>query len=258
MQLPLIPVDRFQGFLICAARVASIFGTLPIFSSGQTPMRVRAGLSILLALTFFPVLAPYIPRVPFEPARLALLIGQEAMIGFMVGFIAQLIFTAVEFGGTVVGYQMGFAAANVFDPQTQRQNSLLSEFQNVFAILIFLVLDVDHLFLRAIISSYRLLPPGHLDLGGGAVPYLVKLTGDMFILGVKFSAPVLALLLISSLVLGIMARIFPQLNVFMLSYPLNIGLAFLVIGLTLNLAVSLLTREFNSLGERFNHLFQLL
>jgi flagellar biosynthetic protein FliR len=80
----------------------------------------------------------------------------------------------------------------------------------------------------------------------------------MFVLAVRFSAPVLALLLLSGLVLGIMSRVFPQLNVFMLSYPINIGLALLVIGLTFQMVSSLLTREFNLLGERFVHMFQLL
>jgi flagellar biosynthetic protein FliR len=80
----------------------------------------------------------------------------------------------------------------------------------------------------------------------------------MFVLGVKFSAPVLAVLLLSGLVLGIMSRVFPQLNVFMLSFPLNIGLSFVVIGLTLDMVASLLGREFDALGEQFLYLFQLL
>jgi flagellar biosynthetic protein FliR len=79
----------------------------------------------------------------------------------------------------------------------------------------------------------------------------------MFVLAVKFSAPILAVLLLTGLVLGIMARVFPQLNVFMLSFPLNIGLAFLVIGLTLHLFGMMLSREFHALGERFMHLFAL-
>ena len=97
-----------------------------------------------------------------------------------------------------------------------------------------------------------------MDLSGEAVPYLMTLVSAMFVLAVKLSAPVLAILLLSSFVLGILSRVFPQLNVFMLSFPVNIGLSLMVMGLTLNLLVTMLGREFNALGERFLHLFQVL
>ncbi len=257
MELQLIPYEKFQIFLICAARVAALMASLPIFSSGQAPAAIRSGLAIVLSVLLFPVLEPFIPAHSFEPITLAILVTNEALIGVMIGMVARFIFTAAEFGGTVVGYQMGFAAANVFDPQNQRQISLMSQFQNVFAILIFLALDAHHIFLRTIVESYRIFSPGLIDFGGESIPYFIQLAGSMFVLGVKFSAPVLAVLLLSGLILGIMARIFPQLNVFMLSFPLNIGLAFVVMGLTLNLVASMLGQEFNALEARFLHLFTL-
>ena len=176
----------------------------------------------------------------------------------LIGLVARLIFTSVEFGATVIGYQMGFAAANIFDPQGERQVALLSQFQNVFAILIFLSLNVHLIFLKAAVRSYELLPPGKLNISGEAVPYLMELASHMFTLGVKFSAPVLAVLLFTGLILGILARVFPQLNVFLLSFPLNIGIAFIVIALTLDIVFILLRREFDLLTERFLSLLNYL
>jgi flagellar biosynthetic protein FliR len=176
----------------------------------------------------------------------------------MIGLIARLIFTSVEYGGTVIGYQMGFAAANIFDPQNQRQTALISQFQNVFAILLFLSLDIHHYFIYTAVRSYELLPPGNLNFGGGAVPYLIELSSRMFMLGAQFSAPILIILLLSGLILGILARTFPQLNVFLLSFPVNIGISFVVIALTLGLVKMLLSREFDMLPERFFTLLQLL
>ena len=86
----------------------------------------------------------------------------------------------------------------------------------------------------------------------------MRLGSHMFVLGVKFSAPVLALLLITNIVLGILARVFPQLNVFMLSFPLNIGIALIVIGLTLEAMFFVLRREFDTMGENILTLLQLL
>lgn len=258
MDLPILPVERFQAFLVCAARVASVIGSMPIFSGSQTPMKLRIGLALTFALVVFPIVAPLLPDPDVTLLGLGTTVVQEVVLGLMVGLVAQLIFTAVEFGGTVVGYQMGFAAANVFDPQNQRQVSVMSQFQNVLAILIFLSLDIHHIFLQALVYSYEVLPPGQLDLSGKAIPYLMMLAGNMFVLGVKFSAPILAVLLLSGLVLGILSRVFPQLNVFMLSFPLNIGLAFLTLGLTLSLTLALIGREFEQLGEMFLNLFNLL
>lgn len=255
---PALTTDTFLLFLVCAVRVAALMSSIPVFSSAQTPMQIRAGFSVMLSLLVFPVVSPFISQPPDTGIGLALLVGQEALLGFIIGFMGRLIFTAVEFGGTIIGYQMGFAAANVFDPQTQSQTSLLSQFQSVFAILLFLAFNFHHLFLRAIIHSYRLLPPGGMDISGGAVPFLVEMTGHMFVLAIRFSAPVLALLLLSGLVLGVMARVFPQLNVFMLSFPVNIGLALTVMGLTFSLVSGLLVQEFSLLGERFVHIFELL
>lgn len=258
MDIQLFPPEKIQSFVICTARVAALLGAAPVFNSNTSPMQVRAGLVLFISLTLFPVLEPYIPQQPSEISSLALLVTNEVLLGGILGLIARFIFTAAEFGGTVVGYQMGFAAANVFDPQNQHQLSLLSQFQNVFAILIFLALDMHHIFLRAIVDSYQLLPPGGLNFSGGAIPFLMKLAGDMFVLGVKLSVPVLVVLLISGLALGLMARIFPQFNVFMFSFALNIILAFTVMGLTLNIVAALLGREFGALANHFHEMFQLL
>jgi flagellar biosynthetic protein FliR len=238
--------------------MAAMMGTLPVFGSGTAPARVRLGLTILLTLLIFPVVKPLIPSPDFSILALAVLMASEGLLGLMVGFTAQLVFTAVELGGSIIGYKMGFAAANVFDPQNQRQIELISQYQNIIAILIFLVLDVHHLFIRAIVRSYELLPPGGIDVGGEAVPFLMSLAGHMFSLGIQFSAPVLAVLILSGLVMGILSRVFPQLNVFMLSFPLNIGVGFIVMGLTLSMVFLLLEREFGALTERILHLIEVL
>lgn len=258
MELLLIPVDKIQLALICLARVAAILGSMPIFGSSQVPARAKTILAIMLTVLIFPAVESTLPQASFTPVALGLLVANEALLGIMMGFIARLIFTAVEFGGTIVGYQMGFAAANVYDPQNQRQVSLLSQFQNVFAILIFLALDVHHMFIQVMVDSYHLLPPGLLDFSTGAVPFVMELTSRMFVLAIRFSAPILAVLLLSGLVLGILSRVFPQLNVFMLSFPINIGMAFVIIGLTMNLVVALLTREFSLLPDNFEHLLLML
>lgn len=256
MELSLISVATVQQMLVCLARVAAIIASMPVFGTNMVPVRAKMALAFMLTILVYPVVDVDITGVDFSTLSMGLLMANEVILGAMLGFVARLIFTAVEFGGTVVGYQMGFAAANVYDPQNQRQVSLMSQFQNVFAILVFLAIDGHHIFLRTLVSSYDLLPPGLLDLSGPAVPYIVELMGHMLILAVRFSAPVLAVLLLSGLILGIMSRVFPQLNVFLLSFPINIGLSFIITGLTMAVVVSLLQGEFAALPQRFWLLFE--
>ncbi len=251
MDFQLIPVEQFQTFLVVTSRIAGFIGAIPVISSAQTPGRVKTALVVAVSLTLFPLMADGVPGVNFSPVPFMLLIVSEVLLGVLLGLVARLIFTAVEFGATVIGFQMGFAAANVFDPQSERQVALISQFQNIFAILIFLAINGHYLFLQTAVMSYELLPPGQLDLSGEAVPYLMELASHMFAIGVQFSAPVLAVLLLSGLILGILARVFPQLNVFLISFPVNIGTAFIVIALTLGMLSMLIRREFDTLGERF-------
>jgi flagellar biosynthesis protein FliR len=258
MDLPIIPLQQFQDFLLCLARVIALVTAIPAFSGSQIAGRLKVGLAVATSLLLFPAMTPYTPKVTFTLTGFGLLIVNEVLLGVMIGLVSQMIIAAINFGGTVIGYQMGFAAANIFDPQTTQQLSLMSQFVNILALLAFLSLDVHHFYFRAIVESYVLLPPGPLDFSQGAVQELMRLAGTMFVLGVKFSAPILALLLITNLVLGILARTFPQLNVFMLSFPLNIGISFLVIGLTLGATFSILRREFDTMGENIFNILQLL
>ncbi len=258
MDFQLIPITEFQIFLICLARVAGFIAAIPVLLANQTPTQIKAGLVFMITLVLFPVMEPSVPPVSFQPGSFLLLMVSEVLLGSAIGLIARMIFSAVEYGGTIIGYQMGFAAANVFDPQNERQLSLISQFQNVFAILIFLAVDGHYVFFLVAAESYTILPPGVFNISGDAIPYLLQLSSRIFSLGIQFSAPILTVLLLSGLILGLLARVFPQLNVFLLSFPLNIGISFTVIGLTLPMVSSLLRREFDSLGERFHTIMQLL
>ncbi len=235
-----------------------MIATIPIFSGGQVPAQLRVGISFLFALMLYPTIRSSLPDVVYEPVSLMILVGGELLLGTMVGFMAHLVFMAAEFGGSIIGYQMGFAAANVFDPANQRQVALIYQFQSVFAILLFLVLDVHHLFFEAIVASFRMLPPGSLDLGGGAIMMIMDVANHSLVLGLRLGAPILALLILANLTLGVMSRIFPQLNAFMLSFPLNIGISFIIMGLTFGMVAGLLQQEFSLLADRFLQLFSLL
>ncbi|MFO7801826.1 MAG: flagellar biosynthetic protein FliR [Desulfovermiculus sp.] len=236
-------------FILCLLRVAAVVGSIPVFSGAQAPKRVRAGLSLILAILIFPQVQTNISLEQASALHLVMIGGYEIILGLLLGFVGQLLFVAAQFGGTIIGYQMGFAAANIVDPQSQQQIQLLSQFQSVVAMLVFLAVDGHHIFFRAMVKSFDLVPPGTVGQAEQAVPFIVELTSQMFVLGMQLSAPILVVLLLSDFILGIMSRVFPQLNAFMLKFPINIGMSFILIGLTAELVVSLLQEEFLAVGR---------
>ncbi len=253
-----IPVEQFQNFLICLARVMALFGALPVFQGRQIPPQVKIGIAFATAMLLFPLMAPYTPPFILTFTEFALIIVNEIMIGMLLALASRLVFTAISFAYTVIGYQMGFMAANLFDPQTTQQLSLMSQFANVIAILIFLSLNIHHIFFHVMVDSYRIFPPGLINFSGDAVLIVLEMTAQMFVLAVQISAPILGILLTSNMVLGLLARVFPQLNVFMLSFPINIGLALFIIGLTMHMMPHIISREFDTVFQNFIRIFQAL
>lgn len=245
-------LEAFQlapEFILCLLRVAAVIGSTPVFSGAQTPRKVKAGLSLILAVILYPQVREGISIAQASALHLVIMGGYEILVGLLLGFVGQLLFTAAQFGGTVIGYQMGFAAANILDPQSHQQIQLLSQFQSVVAMLVFLAVDGHHIFFRAMARSFDVLPPGTVGDATRAVPFVVDLSSQMFVLGLQLSAPILVVLLLSDFILGIMSRVFPQLNAFMLKFPINIGVSFILIGLMADLVVSLLHEEFQALGR---------
>jgi len=183
---------------------------------------------------------------------------REILIGLTLAFITQVIFAAVEFSGQIIGMQMGFSIASVIDPAMGTQTQIMSVMQTLLATLFFLSLNIHHIFIRAIVDSFSIIPLGGWQMSEALMATLITVSADVFILGIRLAAPVMVTLLLTSVVLGVMARSFPQMNVFMVSFPLNIGLGFLVLGATLLLFFHVLELAFGTLGSQVQLLFRLM
>jgi flagellar biosynthetic protein FliR len=210
-----------------------------------------------MTLVCYPILRTKIPQLPADTLSLGILIIRETLIGISLGLLSRIIFAAVEFCGQLVGMQMGFSMSSMFDP-SMGQVPLMATLQVLLAMLLFLSLEIHHVFIRAIVESYQVMPPGSWHMSGGLLKFVMMLTTDLFVLGLKLAAPVMVALLATSVVLGIMARSFPQMNIFMVSMPLNIGIGLLVLGLSLLVFMHTLQVSFGSVNEQINILFKLL
>lgn len=251
------PSDIFL-FALILCRIAGLFAALPVFGGRRLPARIKILAVLSITLVCLPILKVAPPPVPSDAFGVGLMVFREMLVGLTLAFITQVIFAAVEFSGQIVGMQMGFSMASVIDPSMGSQTQIMSVMQSLLATLFFLSLNIHHTFIRAIVDSFSIIPLGGWQISEQLIRFLVKVTSDVFILGIRLAAPVMVTLLLTSVVLGIMARAFPQMNVFMVSFPLNIGLGFFVLGITLMLFFHVLELSFSTLKDQTEMLFRLM
>lgn len=258
---PLLPFPSPREvifFMLVLSRVAGIFAALPVFGGHRLPIRIKVVTVLMITLVCFPTLSVSMPQVPSDVFTLALLALSELMIGLTLAFITQIIFAAVEFSGQIIGMQMGLTISQIIDPTRGTQTQIMSVIQTLFATLLFLSLNIHHVFIRAIIDSFKVIPLGGWHLNGELVNFLVQRTADIFIIGIRLAAPVMVALLLTTVALGIMARAFPQMNVFMISMPLNIGLGLIISGMTLTIFFHVLEVSFGHLKGQIDTLYRLM
>jgi len=255
--LPFATVGDFTFFTLVLGRIAGIFAAIPLFGGRQVPMTIKAAAIISMTLVLFPILRGHISRVPNDTVSLVILIICEVLVGLTLSLLSQVLFAAVSFCGQMIGTQMGLSIASIFNPDFG-QVSVISNIQDLIATLIFLTLGIHHVFIRAIVDSYSVIPVGAWHMSNGLIHTLIAMTSGLFILAVKLGAPVIVALLAAEVVLGIMARSFPQMNVFMISFPLNIGIGFLVLGFTLLAFSTTLANAFGLISGQIQALFKLM
>ncbi len=258
---PLLPFPSPREvifFALVLSRVAGIFSAIPVFGGRVIPLNIKVMVIVMISLVCFPALGVTAPEISSDVFTLALLALREVMVGFTLGFITRIIFSAVEFSGQIIGMQMGFTISSIIDPSQGNQTQVMSVMQSLFATLLFLSMNIHHLFIRTIVDSFRIIPLGGWHMNAEIISFLVKGTSDIFILGIRLAAPVMVALLLTSVILGIMARAFPQMNIFMVSMPLNIGIGFVVLGLSLMIFFHVLTVAFGSVNGQIETLFRLM
>ena len=245
-----IPDTTLTTGLLVLARVAGLVLAAPLFGHMLVPPRVRVGLAAMLAVALAPavVAATPVPAVPANLWQLGGMVGVESAIGVLLGVVAQFLFAGVQLGRELAGMQMGFGLSNLIDPSSHAHTTVVAQWQQLMALLVFLVLDVHHLLIRALLSSFTAAPPGTLALAALDVRGALVLAADLFTVAIRIAAPVLVALLLTNGALGVLARTIPQLNVFVVGFPVNAGVGLLVLGASLPFTFRLLMARFGALA----------
>lgn len=237
-------VPLLSVYLLIFVRVSSFFITMPLFSYRTIPAQHRIAFSAVISwVMYYSVEAS---AFDFN-GEYILLIMKEALVGLLIGFIAYMILSAVQIAGGLIDFQMGFAIANVIDPQTGAQSPLMGQYLYTFALLLLLTLNGHHLLLDGIFYSYKLIPIDQAWIPFGnedMVDYVLKAFNSMFIVAFQMSIPVVATLFLVDVALGIVARTVPQLNIFVVGFPIKIAVSFIILFIVMGVMFAVMQKLF--------------
>jgi len=213
-------------------RVLAVFGSAPVFSSKEFPVRARVALAFLVALACQASL-PDAPIIGFNDPRALGVLVQQVGVGLSIGFAVRLVFTAVELAGEVVGFQMGLNFAAFFDPSLGSQSSAVAIFFSQITSLLFVVMNGHIMVLMAVNRSFKAFPIDQNFLQALAQMKLYRLGTDLFASGLWIAMPMIGMLMFTNLALGIISRVAPQLNIFAIGFPITLVVGMVGIAFTL-------------------------
>lgn len=222
------PTEIFS-FYLTFFRVSVVLFLMPFFGGNSIPKTVKAALALVLSLALWPHLSFPGEMMPTGVNIILMFLG-EAVLGLILGLIVNFLFAAVQLGGQIIGFQMGFAMVNVVDPITGTSNAVTAHFLYMCTMLTFLVLN-GHLFLiQALGMSFEYVPPGKLLLTPELANHFFEFSGIMFTLAIRIAAPIMAALFLVDLSLALISRAAPQMHVLVLGFPIKITVGFYFLG----------------------------
>lgn len=243
-----LPLAQIEVFFLVFVRVAALLMSIPVFDGQSVPATVKASLILALSLALFPVVGPQLAPGPDSTAALVVGLGGELLLGIAIGLSVRLLFVGVQMAGQVAGYQMGIAISDIMDPASSAQIPILAQFYNILAMLLFLTFNIHHWFFRALAESFRRLPP----LSGTYTPavsaHVLEMAGQMFVVAIQVAAPVIVVLVLSSVAFGLVARTVPQMNVFIVAMPLKVVIGLLFASFSLPFLTGYLGGLFGRMG----------
>ncbi|MFH1155832.1 MAG: flagellar biosynthetic protein FliR [Pseudomonadota bacterium] len=247
--LNLIQPESYKVYFLVLARISVVLFMMPMFSTTMMPALPKAGLAMVISLLIYSVVDVDPALFPDTALETGLLLITELMLGVVLSLSIRLFFGAAQLAGQVIGFQMGFSMINVVDPQSGANISIMEELAYWVTVLIFLSLNGHHVILMALIDSFKLVRPGVFVFQPVMVSQVLEMTTQMFALGIKIGAPVIAALLFTSTAFGLTAKFSPQMNVMIIAFPIKIVIGLALFGLSMQITVLVTTQYIGHLKE---------
>ena len=220
------------GFIWPLLRIGAMLMAAPVFNIRQVPVRFRMLMAVLITLLVQPVLPPS-PVVSVLSTDALLIAVQQILVGVALGFLMQMAFQALIFGGQVMAYSMGLGFANMMDPTNGVQVPVVAQFWLILAMLAFVMMNGHLVLISAIVDTFTVIPVATDGLSRSGIWELLSWGSRMFAAGVLMAMPVIVALLLINIGMGVVSRAAPQLNIFAIGFPITLMMGFLLIWVTL-------------------------
>lgn len=222
-----------SAFLLLFARVGAVLMLLPVFSEDAVPGRIRLLLAIGMTLGLWGVLGPVTRAASTDAAAFPGLLVAELVTGLAIGTLVKIMFSAVAMAGSLISTQIGLSSAIVFDTSQGGQAALLSKFVSVAAAVLCMSMHLHHLWIGAIIESYRTFPVGGMPAAPDFLRAALDAAGRATALGIGLAAPLIVYGIVFNVALGLATRLAPAIQLFFIVQPLNLLLGLAVTAMTL-------------------------
>ena len=226
-------LNGFDAFLLIFVRMTGLFIVAPIFGRRNIPAYLKIGFSFFTAILLVNAIQIPSPETYASLLQLALIVTKEFIVGITIGFIAYMVFTAIYVAGEIIDMQIGFGVVNVMDPISNIQVPITSNIYFILSMLVYIAVNGHHALIKALFDSYTIVPLGTAVFNASIAENLMGIFGNIFAIGFKIAAPIIAAILITDVALGTISRMVPQLNVFVIGMPLKILVGLVILMVTI-------------------------
>jgi len=244
--IPVADINEFthfiKVFLFVLLRASIFVSMVPVIGSDKLPMQFRIGFAVFISLLLAPVV-----ELNIAEDYIPLLVLKEILVGFALGFSVKVLFMGINMAGAFISHVMGVSVATTFNPE-MGQTAIVAEAYGIIAMLFFLVMDIHHELIFVFVKSFEMLPAGQADI----VPLMAQVISmgtRFFVIAIRIGAPVIVCLMIVHILSGFLYKAAPQMNIFFVTLPLNIGLGFFLIIVSMPVLEYVLGVEFSGIKE---------
>jgi flagellar biosynthetic protein FliR len=220
----LFSVSNIILFIAIITRISGMLASAPLFSTYPIPRQGKIWLAALIAFILFPIVQ-YNSNfaTPTNVPMLTIILFKEYLVGYTMGFCANLIFTGIELGVNMFAIQMGLSASQALNPVSGGTSPVITRAYTYLASMIFIALSAHQWLFAALYNSFKSIPIGYtFTISPAIVDYIINLTGQLFNISLGIALPIFGVLFITDVLLGFTSKMMPQMNIFMVSMPLKI------------------------------------
>lgn len=239
---------EFYNWMLVFLRVSAFLLVLPFFTMANFPVAMRVAVGAIIALLIAPVLPPF----PLDQLNFIAVLGvmaQEVSVGLLLGFVARMVFYAVDIAGSIISTEMGLNLATILDPMTQQSSQISGTILMFLATIVMFTLNLHDWLLLGFERTYTVLPMGGAHLNSALFENIVGQTSRVFVLALQISAPVIAVSFVITLVFAVMSRAVPEMNVFSEMFGFRVVGGMIVFGFTLQLTAQYVANYLNRLPD---------